>query len=359
MVESEQPLVISCRGATRLATLAADVAAGLQELGVAAVVQDLDRTAAAAARGRGLIVVDGCPSSCRARELEARGLQPQVALNLAELGADGRAGEPDPVALAEETASRLRARTRPARQARTRSRLARPAPATRTKRAHAVDDYLLAIDALASVPVDCGALLGDAPTLAAHVSRLLAVSRPAAGEMLHRLEASGLVERSPAKELRLTRNGHAAADAAAARQRVLECFAADVLGYSTAECYDRARVLAAAFDDDAVERVRRSLGDPERCPHGWPIDPRCARDEGRELAALSALAEGEAATVVRVVEHDGPLLEQLAGLGLVPGATLTAGRSRTGSDWVAVELDGVTRVVDAAAAAAVLVRRPG
>ena len=357
MAGPRPPLVISCQGGTRLARLARDAAAALDDRGVAEATNDLEQVVTAARAGRRVMALDGCASACRARLLEARDVRSQAAVNLAELGVSAQtAAEADPIRLADEAMARLR--SRPATRRRRRpSRPTAPPVTPGTKRPHLVGDYLLAIDSLASITVECGALAVDAPALAAHVSRLLAVSRASAGEMVTRLEVEGLVERGAHRELLLTTRGREAADRAVRRHRLLERFASDFLGYSPAECYEEACFLDGAFDDDAIERLRRALGDPERCPHGWPIDPQRAREESRELAAISALQENEQATVVRVVECDGALLTRLYRLGLTPGARLTLGRRRAGANDVAVLIEGTTRHLDAAAAAGVFVRR--
>jgi len=34
-----------------------------------------------------------------------------------------------------------------------------------------------------------------------------------------------------------------------------------------------------------VERIDEKLGHPERCPHGWPVDPDVEQAENREAGA--------------------------------------------------------------------------
>ncbi len=318
--------------------------------------RDVDLLVGAARAGRATIALDGCASGCSARLLQAKGVPTPLALNLAELGVEGHsAGDADIARLCADVAARIR--RRPATGLRARApRPTRPDHASPTKRTHGIDDYLLAIDALASAVVACGALAADAPTLAAHVSRLLSVSRVSAGQMLARLQACGLVERSPHKELMLTSKGRLAADRAVRRHRLLERLAGDFLGYTPAECYEQARLLDGAFDDEAIERVSRALGDPDRCPHGWPIDAVRAREESRELSTLATLTPGERATVARLAEQDGPILAQLSEIGLVPGAQLTRADAHSATD-LRVRIGHEIRAVDAQAATKVLVRR--
>ncbi len=354
MASAALPLVISCQGGTPAARRAARVAAELERLGVAEALQDVDLAASAARDGRTLVVLDGCSSACCTHLLQAKGIRPLAAFDVAELRGSVPAprGE-DPNRLAEEVAFRLRSRRLVRGQPRP-ARPARPAPAPRTKRAHTDEDYLLAIDALASTTVECGALAAEAPTLAAHVSRVLGVSRAAAGEMLARLEQRGLVERSARRELLLTDRGRAAADRAVRRHRLLECFVKDVLGYPLGACYEQARMLGGAFDDGAIERLGRALRHPARCPHGWPVDAALAREESRELTSVRALGEGDRATVVRVAEQDGYLVDRLVAVRLTPRARLTA-KGRQPSGAVSVQVEGRVQALDAEAAGALFV----
>ncbi len=303
-----------------------------------------------------MIALDGCASGCSARLLRAKGVTARSALNLAELGVERRsAGEVDVARLAADVAARIRLRPRTERRARV-PLPARPDPASPTKRAHGIDDYLLAIDALASTVVACGALAADAPVLAAHVARLLSVSRVSAGEMLARLQAAGLVERSPHKELMLTSKGRLAADRAVRRHRLLERLAGDFLGYTPASA------TSTPGYSTGPSTTRRSNGSVglsatlERCPHGWPVDAARSREESRELSTLATLAPGERATVARLAEQDRPMLARLSEIGLVPGAQLTRASAHAASE-LRVQIGHEIRPVDARAATKVLIRR--
>ena len=69
-----------------------------------------------------------------------------------------------------------------------------------------------------------------------------------------------------------------------------------------------------------VERIEERLGNPERCPHGWPIDPAFEQAENKELAPLADLKVGQEAEIVRLAEHDGELLHWFYDEGFTPGA---------------------------------------
>jgi len=180
-----------------------------------------------------------------------------------------------------------------------------------------VQEYLLALDALTSPAVDCGAIAPEAPVLAAHVAAELGLSRPAVGEMLERLREEGLVRRGRRKEIFLTEQGREAADEIVRRQRLLECFVTTTLGYPVEEAYERAAGLRGAFTPADADRLAAALGEPERCPHGWPIDAAAARAESGELVSAASLPPGAEATVVRVSERGEA--------GSEPGARVVGG----------------------------------
>jgi len=151
---------------------------------------------------------------------------------------------------------------------------------------------------------------------------VLGVTRPAAGEMLGRLGHAGLVSRGAHKDVLLTPEGRAAADVALRRQRILERFAVDTLGYGIDECYERAREIAEGFTDETLERVWSVLGRPERCPHGWPIDAELARHEARGLLALSSVAPPDVVEVERIDETNRGRVRALLDVGIAPGKHL-------------------------------------
>ncbi|HSJ73756.1 MAG TPA: metal-dependent transcriptional regulator, partial [Miltoncostaeaceae bacterium] len=159
-------------------------------------------------------------------------------------------------------------------------------------RTHSVDDYLEAIYFLATPIGEYGPVVKEAPVPAARVAEMLHVTPPTASEMLKRLEAEGLVKRGPRKGPLLTPKGREEAERVVRHHRVIERFLTDFMGYSAAESHVHADELGDAFSDEMVERLAAQLGNPERCPHGWPVDPSHEQEENRDLRALSAIAGG-------------------------------------------------------------------
>src|SRR5271156_3216722 len=187
---------------------------------------------------------------------------------------------------------------------------------------HSVDEYLETIYFLAFPIGEYHPQDTTHPTLSSRVAEMLGVSRASAGEMLKRLEREGLVERGLRKEAILTPSGRTRAERVVRKHRIIERLLTDFMGYSAAEAHVHADELGDTFSEDMVERIQERLGQPERCPHGWPIDTVFEQTENHELEPLSALEPGSSATIVRLAEHDGDLLEWFYDQGLVPGATI-------------------------------------
>ena len=98
------------------------------------------------------------------------------------------------------------------------------------------------------------------------------------------------------------------------------------------------------------------LGNPDRCPHGWPIDTDFEQAENHELEPLSALEPGAHATIVRLAEHDGDLLHWFYDEGLVPGASIEVSTARRAAGQLRVRLGEDDKAISETAAAGLFVR---
>jgi DtxR family Mn-dependent transcriptional regulator len=220
---------------------------------------------------------------------------------------------------------------------------------------HSTDDYLETIYFLA-FPIGEYTPASGALPLASRVAEMLGVSRASAGEMLKRLEGEGLIERGSRKEALLTESGRARAEHVVRRHRIIERLLTDFMGYTGAEAHVHADELGDTFSDDMVERTFERLGRPERCPHGWPVDPDVEQAENQELQPLAELAAGSRATIVRLAEHDGDLLHWFYDQGLVPEREIEIEAAHPEAGQFTVRLNGDERAVGDKAAAGLFVR---
>jgi DtxR family transcriptional regulator, Mn-dependent transcriptional regulator len=221
---------------------------------------------------------------------------------------------------------------------------------------HSLDEYLETIYFLAFPIGEYTPKGAGSPPLASRVAEMLGVSRASAGEMLKRLEAEGLIERGTRKEALFTKAGRERAERVVRKHRIIERLLTDFMGYTGYEAHERADELGDTFSDEMVERIDEKLGHPERCPHGWPVDPDVEQEENAVLAPLAALGAGTRATIVRLAEHDGELLHWFYDQGLVPGQEIELRSAEPAADQFTVRLDGGERAVSEKAAAGLFVR---
>jgi DtxR family transcriptional regulator, Mn-dependent transcriptional regulator len=222
---------------------------------------------------------------------------------------------------------------------------------------HGIDDYLETIYFLAFPIGEYQPSPGTSQAIAARVAEMLGVSRASAGEMLKRLETEGLVERGEHKEAILTPAGTERARKVVRKHRIIERLLTDFMGYTAGEAHVHADELGGTFTDDMVERIDEKLGHPQRCPHGWPVDPDFEQAENRELQPLSDLEPGQSATIVRLAEHDGHLLHWFYDEGLVPGTTLELRAAEPAAGQFRVTVNGGEKAIGERAAAGLFVKR--
>jgi DtxR family Mn-dependent transcriptional regulator len=220
---------------------------------------------------------------------------------------------------------------------------------------HSVDEYLETIYFLA-FPIGEYRPSTGSTAIASRVAEMLGVSRASAGEMLKRLEADGLVERGEQKEAILTEIGMERAKRVVRKHRIIERFLTDFMGYTAAESHVHADQLGDTFTDEMIERINERLGYPDRCPHGWPVEPEVEQAENAELVTLADLEADRPAEIVRLAEHDGDLLHWFYDEGLAPGTKVEVRATRPAAGQLDVIVSGADRAIAEKAALGIYVR---
>jgi DtxR family Mn-dependent transcriptional regulator len=172
----------------------------------------------------------------------------------------------------------------------------------------------------------------------ARIADRLQVSRPAVSEMIHRMEAEGLV--STDGVIRLSAAGQALAQKVVRRHRLAERFLTDILDLSWAQAHHEAGKWEHVMSDEVEQALDRVLHHPTTCPHGNPIPG--SRYDAPKSVPLAEIAVGSRFTVTRIpeeLEFTPGLLDYLEGASLQPGrnGSVTAA-SPDGT--VTVEIDG-------------------
>jgi DtxR family Mn-dependent transcriptional regulator len=219
---------------------------------------------------------------------------------------------------------------------------------------HSIDEYLEVIYFLA-FPIGEYRPAGES-AIASRVAEMLGVSRASAGEMLKRLEAEGLVERGEQKEAILTPTGIERAERVVRKHRIIERFLTDFMGYTASESHVFADEMGDTFTDEMIERIYERLGRPDRCPHGWPVEPEVEQTENVGLLALAELEPGQRGEIVRLAEHDGDLLHWFYDEGYVPGSAVEMREAQPAAGQLKVVLGGGERAIGEKAAQGLYVR---
>lgn len=162
----------------------------------------------------------------------------------------------------------------------------------------------------------------ELPVIQARIADWLGVSRPSVSEMVHRMEADGLV--AIGNEVELTEGGTHLAEVVVRRHRLAERFLTEVLGLPWVKVHEEAEVWEHAISDDVEKAMWEKLDDPKTCPHGNPIP-----GAGYRPPAVQPLADlGDAPAVVERIseelELDDEIMDYLDVNDLRPGATVLA-----------------------------------
>jgi DtxR family Mn-dependent transcriptional regulator len=152
----------------------------------------------------------------------------------------------------------------------------------------------------------------------------LSISTVSASEMVHKLQAQGLVEHQPYKGVRLTSEGAKKANVVLRRHRLWECFLADQLGLSWEKAHDFACKLEHATDDEVTNALAEFLGSPQTCPHGNPIPTADGQiQEMSDGRCLAELRPGQGGSILRIQGPSSEMLKYLEEKELRPGTHIS------------------------------------
>ncbi|HNR98427.1 MAG TPA: metal-dependent transcriptional regulator [Planctomycetota bacterium] len=188
--------------------------------------------------------------------------------------------------------------------------------------------------------------LGHTPTVADVVARLGDEARVRAVSLAGFITIAG-------DRISLTPAGKQRARDVVRRHRLAERLFADVLDikdYEADACHFE-HVISPAVE----EGICTLLGHPPLCPHGKPIPKgACCKLYTRKLEPLvHSLTDAEIGALLKVTFITSPGLQRLAGLGLVPGATL---RLQQKLPAFVINIGETTVAIDRAVASGIFVR---
>lgn len=196
---------------------------------------------------------------------------------------------------------------------------------------------------------------------AAKTTRLAEQLKVALGTITNTIESmekQSLVIHEPYKGVKLTTKGRKMALDVIRRHRLSERLLTDVLRLEWSKAHDAACKLEHVFADKELSRpLDRALGHPKTCPHGNPIPTETGKLTEEQSEVLSNLNRGEKGTVVKVTDERPDMLQYLATLGLMPGASVEMEEKAPFNGPVMVKVMGASYALGREVASVIWIKR--
>lgn len=155
------------------------------------------------------------------------------------------------------------------------------------------------------------------------LARELKVTLGTVTNTIESMEKQNLIIHRPYKGVKLTKTGRKTALNVVRRHRLSERLLTDILNLEWSKAHDAACKLEHAIaDKEIIKPLERALGKPKTCPHGNPIPSESGKIIEEKSELLANLDLGEEGTIVKITDEKPDLLQYLATLGLVPGASV-------------------------------------
>ena len=145
----------------------------------------------------------------------------------------------------------------------------------------------------------------------------LHIKAPSVVQMLEKLKKKRLVDYERRVGVRLTKKGREIAAKIVRRHDLAERLLADVFGQDLHKVHDDACKLEHAIDDELADKIEKTLGKPNTCPHGSPIPTPNGRVPRADRTELVDVGEGKVCTVTTIPE-DREAVQRLLSLNILP-----------------------------------------
>jgi len=197
--------------------------------------------------------------------------------------------------------------------------------------------------------------VGSAKTM--ELARQLNVVPGSVTNTIESLERRGLVTHEPYRGAKLTEKGRKLALDVLRRHRLAERLLTDILHVRWSEAHNAACKLEHAITDEIVKPLEKALGHPQTCSHGNPIPTKCGAIIEEESEPLINLDPLESGTVVKITEEKQEVLEYLATLRLMPGASVEVVEKAPLDGPITVKVEGTRHALSREVATIINVKR--
>src|SRR5918992_1502278 len=161
--------------------------------------------------------------------------------------------------------------------------------------------------------------------LQARIGERLGLAPATVSEGMKRLVSEGYITVEGARDISLTEEGRAVAEALVRRHRLAERMLTDILGIPWHLCHHQAEDWEKVMTPEVEEAILARLEGEPTCPHGNPIPGTTSAIPWSDLKPVADMHAAETATLVRLledVELDGEVMKFLEDHKLVPGNIL-------------------------------------
>jgi DtxR family transcriptional regulator, Mn-dependent transcriptional regulator len=161
---------------------------------------------------------------------------------------------------------------------------------------------------------------------------------------LKRLHDMKLVNHIPYAGVTLTDQGNRMAVTIVRRHRIVERFLVDTLEYAWEEAETLAPSFEHALPAGVVQRLYEILGQPDTCPHGFPI-PDQAETSVPTLKGLLDMVPGQTGEIAVPSNTAPDAIAYLGELGVRPGTFIRMIERLPFDGPVRIEVDGTEQTV--------------
>ena len=189
------------------------------------------------------------------------------------------------------------------------------------------------------------------------IVKLLQVVPGTVTNTVERLEKEGMLRHEPYKGVKLTDKGRKIALDVIRRHRLSERLLTDFIRVDWDKAHDAACKLEHGITDDVIKKLEKALGHPKTCPHGNPIPTACGGIVEEKSEPLSTFDSKESGVIVKIKDETSEVLEYIAALGLLPGASIEIVERAPFDGPMTVKVGGANRALSLSMASIIWVKR--
>jgi DtxR family Mn-dependent transcriptional regulator len=189
------------------------------------------------------------------------------------------------------------------------------------------------------------------------IVKLLQVVPGTVTNTVERLEKEGMLKHEPYKGVKLTDKGRKIALDVIRRHRLSERLLTDFIRVDWDKAHDAACKLEHSITDDVIKKLEKALGHPKTCPHGNPIPTACGGIVEEKSEPLSTFDSKESGVIVKIKDETPEVLEYIAALGLLPGASIEIVERAPFDGPVTVKVCGANHALSLSMASIIWVKR--